>query len=124
MNTEYRMNIPELFSLQERVAIVTGAYEWLGNDVASVFAEAGASVIITSRSLEKAQEAADRLQQQYGIDTLGLAMDQRRYEEVAAMARQAFAWKGKMIFWSTTPGAEWATVRDIYSSDPPKTLPL
>ena len=90
------MDIPELFSLKDQVAIVTGASEWLGHDVASVFAEAGASVIITSRSPEKAQEAADRLQQQYGVDTLGLAMDQRRYEEVAAMARQALGWKRRI----------------------------
>ncbi|WKN44206.1 SDR family NAD(P)-dependent oxidoreductase [Tunicatimonas pelagia] len=90
------MNIQELFDLRGRVALVTGAYAWLGKDVASVLAEAGASVIVTSRSAEKAEEAALQLKQEYGNDTLGLTMNQRQYASVQQMAEQAIAWKGKV----------------------------
>ena len=37
----------ELFRLDGKVAIVTGAHAWLGYDIACAFAEAGADVIIT-----------------------------------------------------------------------------
>ncbi len=90
------MKISELFSLEDKVAIVTGASQWLGYDMASVLAEAGASVIVTSRSREKAEATAADLAQKYKVPVLGLSMDQRKYHEVKEMVEQAIAWKGKI----------------------------
>ena len=90
------MKIPELFSLKNKVAIITGASQWLGHDIASVLAETGASVIVTSRSKEKAEATAAELAAQYNVPALGLSMDQRNYEEVKQMVQQAIAWKGKI----------------------------
>ena len=61
--------------LDGKVALVTGASKDLGYDACCALAEAGASVAITSRSLEKAEKAAKRLSEQYKTKTLGYHTD-------------------------------------------------
>ncbi|HLG86788.1 MAG TPA: SDR family oxidoreductase [Alphaproteobacteria bacterium] len=50
-----------LFSLAGRVALVTGASRGLGFEIATAFAEAGAHVLVNSRSAERCTEVADDL---------------------------------------------------------------
>jgi len=90
------MNVLEMFRLDGRVGIVTGGHAWLGNDIASALAEAGCRVIVTSRDEARARKAADEIHKKYGVDTLGLTMDQRFHDQVADMAKQAAAWKGRV----------------------------
>jgi NAD(P)-dependent dehydrogenase (short-subunit alcohol dehydrogenase family) len=90
------MSVFDLFRLDDRVAIVTGAHAWLGYDMACALAEAGAHIIVTSRDLARGQEAADKIHEAYGIDTLALTMDQLHHDQVAAMARDAHGWKGQI----------------------------
>ncbi len=84
----------ELFRLDGKVAIVTGAHAWLGYDIACAFAEAGADVIITSRNVDSIRETAAQIGEKYHVDTLALPLDQRKYENVQKMADAALAWKG------------------------------
>jgi len=90
------MSVFHSFRLDGKVAIVTGAHAWLGHDVACALAEAGASVAVTSRELARAEETAEKIQRQYGVDTLALALDQRHHGQVKAMAERAHAWKGRI----------------------------
>jgi len=68
------MNVLEMFGLDGKIAIVTGAHAWLGYDMACALAEAGGNIIVTSRDLARAQKTAKKLRDEYGIETLGLAM--------------------------------------------------
>ena len=47
-------SIDQLFDLTGKVAIVTGASGWLGSAMSRALAEAGASLVVTSRSEEQA----------------------------------------------------------------------
>ncbi|MDR0603974.1 MAG: SDR family oxidoreductase [Bacteroidales bacterium] len=47
------MNILELFSLKDKIAIVTGGYGYLGKSMSESLNEAGATVIVAGRSEEK-----------------------------------------------------------------------
>ena len=58
----------ELFRLDGKVAIVTGAHAWLGYDIACAFAEAGADVIITSRNVDSIRETAAQIGEKYHVD--------------------------------------------------------
>lgn len=46
-------------NLQGKIAIVTGGYSGIGLETARVLAEAGATVIVPARNIEKAQKAVD-----------------------------------------------------------------
>jgi NAD(P)-dependent dehydrogenase (short-subunit alcohol dehydrogenase family) len=56
-----KRTVTELFDLSERVALVTGATGHLGFEMATGLAEAGAAVVLASRSLERANELVRRL---------------------------------------------------------------
>lgn len=73
---------------------LTGAHAWLGYDIACALADAGSHVVVTSRTLSRARDTAVKIHDQFGVDTLAVEMDQRRYETVKAMAKRAHAWKG------------------------------
>ena len=50
------MEIPPLFNLTEKVALVTGASRGIGAAIAQLLAEFGANVILTSRRAENLKE--------------------------------------------------------------------
>lgn len=85
-----------MFDLKGKVAIVTGAYAGLGYDMASVLAEAGCHVVLTSRKAAKTAEASSRIAREHAVETLGLPMDQCSFAEVSAMAEKAWAWKNRI----------------------------
>jgi NAD(P)-dependent dehydrogenase (short-subunit alcohol dehydrogenase family) len=64
-----------LFDLTGRVALVTGGCQNFGWEIATGLAEAGASLIITSRQADKAKEAAAKLAAAHGVRVEGLALD-------------------------------------------------
>ena len=55
-----RMNT-ELFSLHDKVAIVTGASKGIGEAIARGFAQAGANVVVSSRKQAAVVEVANRI---------------------------------------------------------------
>ncbi len=52
------MSIEELFSLKNKIAIVTGASSGIGLHIAGVLAKAGATVALTARRIDKIEAAA------------------------------------------------------------------
>ena len=103
-----------------KVAIITGGYAWLGYDMAEALAEAGCDIIIiTSRELAKAQEAAAKLAKDYGVDTLGLQMDQGFYEQVDKMAKDAKQWKGHIdVLINNAGGGAGASEGNLFKRPP------
>ena len=75
------MSWSEAVDLSGKVALVTGGTEGIGTAVAADLARAGAHVVITSRSLEKAQAAADGIEG----DVTGMACDVRDFDACGAI---------------------------------------
>lgn len=69
-------SISEMFNLENRVAIVTGAAGNLGVALASALAQAGARVVATSRDRRRAEETAASLPKPHGAEHLGVELDQ------------------------------------------------
>ncbi|SPZ36594.1 Gluconate 5-dehydrogenase [Agrobacterium tumefaciens] len=55
------MGILRKFSLENRIAVITGSGRGLGFEIAKAFAEAGAHVWLTGRNAQTLEEAADTL---------------------------------------------------------------
>ncbi|MDF5752820.1 3-oxoacyl-ACP reductase family protein [Spongiactinospora sp. TRM90649] len=68
------MTVLDSFSLQGKVAVVTGASRGIGRALAQALGEAGASVAVTARTLEPAERAARELQAA-GITALPVSLD-------------------------------------------------
>ena len=60
------MSIKSKFDLSGKVAIVTGASKGIGESMAEAFAEAGATVVVSSRKQEAVDEVAKNIEEQGG----------------------------------------------------------
>ena len=88
--------IQQLFSLRGKVALITGGRGHLGSAMARGLAEAGASVVVTSRDEGKAREAAAKLPQGEGATHYGLALDHMQLETLPASFEKAVALAGRI----------------------------
>jgi 2-deoxy-D-gluconate 3-dehydrogenase len=68
------MNIPSLFDLTGRVAIVTGGNRGIGRSIALGLAQAGAAVAVLGRNQEKNQQVLAELQA-LGVQALAVKLD-------------------------------------------------
>ncbi len=85
-----------LFDLSGQVAMITGGAVNLGFDAASVLAGAGSHVVITSREAQKAERSAGSLRERFGVEALGIALDQTEPAQIQAAIEQAWQWKGRI----------------------------
>lgn len=69
-------SLKDMFRMENRIAIITGGHTGLGYDMACALAEYGCTVIITSRSQEKAASAAKKLKESYACEAAGYALEQ------------------------------------------------
>jgi NAD(P)-dependent dehydrogenase (short-subunit alcohol dehydrogenase family) len=88
--------IQQLFDLTGKVALVTGGARNLGRDMATALAEAGASVAITGRSLERAQKTACEITAETGQKVVAFECDVRYEVQVEALVDAVLAEFGKI----------------------------
>ena len=89
--------------LRDKVAVVTGSSGGIGLAIATEFAREGASVVVNSRELSRAEEAAAGLTSQ-GLDAFGFAADVRKPEDARALADAAAARYGQIDVWVNNAG--------------------
>jgi NAD(P)-dependent dehydrogenase (short-subunit alcohol dehydrogenase family) len=88
--------VQELFSLRGKVALVTGGSGHLGSALARALAEAGASVILSSRDEGRAREAIKALPRGEGTEHFPLVLDHMQPESLPAAFARALQLAGNV----------------------------
>jgi len=78
--------VNRLFSLEGKVAIVTGGNGGIGKGVAQGFAAMGADIAIVARNQEQTDSAAEEIRSEFGVRVQGVVFDVAREEQVRKMA--------------------------------------
>lgn len=113
------MNIRERFELKDHVAVVTGGASGLGYDMACALAEYGCHLVITSRTKEKAEASAEKIAKTYGVQVVGLALDQTEYTACETVAKAAFEKFGRIdILINNAGGGSGAGECNFLERDP------
>jgi NAD(P)-dependent dehydrogenase (short-subunit alcohol dehydrogenase family) len=81
------MDLSTAFSLQGKVAIVTGASRGIGTSIAECFAAAGAKVVISSRKQEELEKVAEKLKKK-GYEVTGISCDIKNTEELNHLVKK------------------------------------
>jgi NAD(P)-dependent dehydrogenase (short-subunit alcohol dehydrogenase family) len=89
------MAVRDLFDLTGKVALVTGGSRGLGKEIALAFAEQGADVIVTSRSIESCEEVAASIEAM-GRQALPYACHVGHWDELDGLVDTAYDRFGKV----------------------------
>ncbi|HXZ28028.1 MAG TPA: SDR family NAD(P)-dependent oxidoreductase [Terriglobales bacterium] len=89
-------------SLDGKVAVITGASMGIGEAIARLFADQGASVVLSSRDLGRAEAARARVG--HSERTLAVACDVSKVEHVQKLAAAALERFGRIDIWVNNAG--------------------
>src|SRR5688572_30405135 len=88
--------IQQLFDLSGRVVLLTGGCGHLGTAMSHALAEAGASLVITSRDAKKAQEGAEKLPRIGSAKHHGIGFDHMDTDAMEAKFAEVLKLAGKV----------------------------
>jgi short-subunit dehydrogenase len=88
--------------LSGKVAVITGASMGIGEAIAELFAGEGASVVLSSRSLDRAEAARERVG--HTERTIAIECDVRNREEVERLGTGAVRRFGRIDIWVNNAG--------------------
>lgn len=89
------MNLSNLFSLSNKVALITGASKGIGFAMAEVFAAAGGKVVVSSRNQEALDEVVGTLRQK-GYEVFSVACNVGNTDELASLVEQTISKYGQL----------------------------
>ena len=113
------MGVLESFRLDGKVAVIIGGARDFGYYMGEALAEAGADLVITSRTLESVEKTAQTLREKYGREVLPKALDVTDYDQVAQLAEDARAWKNHVdVLINNAGGGLGLTPTNLFQRDP------
>lgn len=107
--------LEQLFSLENKVALVTGGTRGIGLMIARGYLQAGVKVYISSRNAEACAKAREELSQ-YG-ECIAIPADIARKEEMLKLCEAIKANENKLHILVNNAGAGWGASYETYPSE-------
>ncbi len=104
----------DLFSIEGKVALVTGGSRGIGEMIAAGFLANGARVYISSRKAEVCDETAARLQENYGGECISLPADLSNIEGCEKLADAIGERESKLDVLINNAGVSWGAPIDDF----------
>jgi len=89
-------SLTDLFNLQDRVIVITGAAGFLGAQHAEAIAAYGGHPVLLDLTYEPVHELAGKLNEQYGVRSVGYAVDITNEGQIDANVREIIGQFGKI----------------------------
>ena len=86
----------EMFSLNGKVAIVTGGNGGIGKGIARGLAGAGANIVIAARNEAKTADAVAEIKRDFSVKVLGINVDMRQEKEIDEVVKQTLNQFGRI----------------------------
>jgi gluconate 5-dehydrogenase len=99
--------LKDLFTLSDRVAIVTGGSRGLGQEIAEGLAEAGASLMLCARRADWLTPTVERFRSR-GFTVRGRICDVSKADEVQAVVDETLSAYGRVDILVNNAGVSWA----------------
>merc|ERR1712062_828750 len=100
-------------ALTGKVCIVTGASKGIGRGIAVQLGQAGATVYITGRSVDKLQECAQEIEKRGG-KAVPVATDHSKDDDVKALFERVKSENdGRLDFWIEDPVNQWDCINGV-----------
>jgi len=109
------MKIQNLFSIQDKVALVTGGSRGIGEMIAHGFLANGAKVYISSRKANVCDETARRLSESTGGECISLPADLSEISGIEALATEIAERESQLDILVNNAGAAWGQPIDEFS---------
>lgn len=106
--------VPKSYSLQGKVALVTGAGRGIGKGIAAALAEAGASVALVSRSADEVKTAAEQIRT-LGVSACALVGDVSDPAQVDRLAAECVHELGRLDILVNNAGT--IRIRSLFEHD-------
>ncbi|SMC37935.1 SDR family NAD(P)-dependent oxidoreductase [Papillibacter cinnamivorans] len=84
------------FDVKGKIALITGSTKGIGRAIAEALAENGASVVIVSRHQNDCDAVAAGISKKYGAETLAVAADITKQEQIDQLVAKAVARFGRI----------------------------
>lgn len=110
------MKLQDLFSLKDKVAIITGGSRGIGKFIATGFAEAGANVVIGSRKLEKLQATAKELEV-FGSRIVSVKCDMESEADIKTLVDTTVQEFGRIDILVNNAGITWGAPTLAFPQD-------
>ena len=102
------MLINNLFSVKDKVVLVTGGSRGIGEMLASGYCENGAKVYISARSKDVVTETAKRISDSYDSECIGIECDISSIEGVNRLCDEIKKKEDHLDILVNNAGAAWA----------------
>lgn len=95
------------FSIEDKIALVTGGSRGIGEMIAAGFLQHGAKVYISSRKSEVCDATAARLQEEYGSPCISIPGDLSKLEGIDEVVARLKEFEDKLDILINNAGASW-----------------